>query len=88
MSRVVDTVGNVDPDVVHTSGDQTIDGTLTVGESGDGEIVVVNDDLVNTLGYGLTIKTNDNTHAVQLQDSSLVINPGDEEMIFVTQPYL
>lgn len=79
MSSVVDAVGNVDPDVVHTSGDQTIDGKLTVGESGEGEIVVINDDLVNTIGYGLSIKTHDESTSVLITDTAFTISPGDDE---------
>lgn len=78
MSSVVDAVGTVDPDVVHTSGDQTIDGSLTVGneDSAEGSIVVYNDDHQTEIGYGLYIKDLSNNTSVNLQGTQVSLNGG------------
>lgn len=86
---LVDAVGAVD-DAIHTSGDQSIDGKLTVGsfvvgdeESAYGSVWVYNDDIRTELGYGLYIADTSN-NAINFQSSEIIL--GDQGYPYSTMP--
>lgn len=86
---IVDAVGAVD-DAVHTSGDQTIEGKLTVGsavvgdeESAEGSILVYNDDMQTEVGYGIYMSdTADN--AINFQSTQISL--GGQEYPYSAMP--
>ncbi len=90
LSSLVDDSGSTSGDFVTLdtdqtiTGEKTIDGSLCVGSvasSGgtkDGEIIVINDDLVSTIAYGVQVEAAGGFPYVNIQDTSIIIVDSEE----------